>query len=99
MLPVLPISHLFAETHEFAAVPDVGWPDIFNSGVLVVSPGEDKFNELMELQKTKALIINSERPVFCKSRQAFRQLSSLSIFVLPTKRLSGLTAKSVPSGP
>ena len=33
----------------FAAVPDVGWPDIFNSGVLVFTPGEDKFNEIMEL--------------------------------------------------
>ncbi|GJE85833.1 glycosyltransferase family 8 protein [Phanerochaete sordida] len=53
VLPVSPISHLFTTPHEFAAVPDVGWPDIFNSGVLVATPGEDKFNELMDLQKTK----------------------------------------------
>lgn len=53
MLPVAPISHLFTLPHEFAAVPDVGWPDIFNSGVLVLTPGEDKFNQLMELQKSK----------------------------------------------
>ncbi|KAF7793378.1 hypothetical protein EIP86_004490 [Pleurotus ostreatoroseus] len=53
VLPIRPLSHLFTLPHEFSAVPDVGWPDIFNSGVLVASPGEDKFNELMELQKTK----------------------------------------------
>jgi lipopolysaccharide biosynthesis glycosyltransferase len=53
VLPVRPMSHLFSIEHEFSAVPDVGWPDIFNSGVLVISPGKDKFDELMQLQKTK----------------------------------------------
>jgi hypothetical protein len=31
----------------------VGWPDIFNSGFIVLSPGEDKFSELVALSKTK----------------------------------------------
>ncbi|RPD55899.1 hypothetical protein L227DRAFT_579376 [Lentinus tigrinus ALCF2SS1-6] len=53
VLPVRPMSHLFTLPHEFAAVPDVGWPDIFNSGVLVFTPGEEKFNELRELLKSK----------------------------------------------
>ncbi|KAF7303235.1 putative glycosyltransferase family 8 protein GLGEN [Mycena kentingensis (nom. inval.)] len=53
VLPVRPLSHLFTLPHEFSAVPDVGWPDIFNSGVLVLSPGEDKFNQLNDLLKTK----------------------------------------------
>ncbi len=53
VLPLRPLSHLFNTQHDFAAVPDVGWPDIFNSGVFVFSPGESKFNELMELVKTK----------------------------------------------
>ena len=53
VLPIRPLSHLFNIPHEFSAAPDVGWPDIFNSGVLVVSPGNDKFNELYELIKTK----------------------------------------------
>jgi lipopolysaccharide biosynthesis glycosyltransferase len=34
-------------------VPDVGWPDIFNSGVMVLSPGEDKFTQLTQLFKSK----------------------------------------------
>ncbi|KAJ7070853.1 glycogenin, partial [Mycena amicta] len=53
VLPVRPLSHLFTLPHEFSAVPDVGWPDIFNSGVLVLTPGEDKFNQLNDLLKTK----------------------------------------------
>ncbi|EAU92780.1 glycogenin glucosyltransferase [Coprinopsis cinerea okayama7 len=53
VLPLRPLSHLFDLPHEFSAVPDVGWPDIFNSGVLVLSPGEDKFNELCQLLKSK----------------------------------------------
>jgi len=53
VLPVRPLSHLFGLDHEFAAVPDVGWPDIFNSGVMVLSPGEDKFNQLHDLLNTQ----------------------------------------------
>ncbi|KIK94755.1 glycosyltransferase family 8 protein [Paxillus rubicundulus Ve08.2h10] len=53
VLPIRPLSHLFGLDHEFSAVPDVGWPDIFNSGVMVLSPGEDKFKELQQLLKTK----------------------------------------------
>ncbi|KAG2044464.1 hypothetical protein BDR03DRAFT_1004775 [Suillus americanus] len=52
VLPLRPLSHLFHLDHEFSAVPDVGWPDIFNSGVMVLSPSEDKFMELQELLKT-----------------------------------------------
>ncbi len=53
MLPIRPLSHLFDIQHDFAAVPDVGWPDIFNSGVLVLSPGVDKFNKLNELLESQ----------------------------------------------
>ena len=31
----------------------MGWPDIFNSGVMVFSPGEDKFKEIMDLLENK----------------------------------------------
>ena len=49
VLPLLPLSHLFHTTSSFAAVPDVGWPDIFNSGVIVLAPGEEKFREIIKL--------------------------------------------------
>ncbi|PVG03215.1 hypothetical protein CPB86DRAFT_749350 [Serendipita vermifera] len=53
ILPLQPISHLFLTPHEFSACPDVGWPDIFNSGLMVFEPGENKFQEMWELLKTK----------------------------------------------
>ncbi|KAH9486518.1 Glycogenin-1 [Psilocybe cubensis] len=53
VLPIRPISHLFSIAHEFSAAPDVGWPDIFNSGVLVLSPGQDKFDQLYQLVATR----------------------------------------------
>ncbi|KAG6827054.1 hypothetical protein H0H92_013371 [Tricholoma furcatifolium] len=53
VLPIRPLSHLFTLPYDFSATPDVGWPDIFNSGVMVLSPGEEKFNELTKLLKTK----------------------------------------------
>ncbi|KAG8824782.1 glycogenin glucosyltransferase [Serendipita sp. 401] len=53
ILPLQPISHLFLTPYEFSACPDVGWPDIFNSGLMVLQPGDQKFNELMDLTKSK----------------------------------------------
>ncbi|KAH7106975.1 nucleotide-diphospho-sugar transferase [Auriculariales sp. MPI-PUGE-AT-0066] len=53
VLPLRPMSHLFNIPHDFAAVPDVGWPDIFNSGVMVFTPGQDKFDEVMNLVHSK----------------------------------------------
>ncbi|PPQ63767.1 hypothetical protein CVT24_004309 [Panaeolus cyanescens] len=52
VLPIRPLDHLFNLPHEFAAVPDVGWPDIFNSGVLVLTPGNEKFDQLYTLMKS-----------------------------------------------
>ncbi|KAF7979419.1 hypothetical protein HWV62_42546 [Athelia sp. TMB] len=46
VLPIRPLSHLFHIEHDFSAAPDVGWPDIFNSGVLVLTPGNDKFEDV-----------------------------------------------------
>ncbi|KAH8117966.1 hypothetical protein DFH11DRAFT_1541226 [Phellopilus nigrolimitatus] len=48
VLPMRPLSHLFFIPHEFSGVPDIGWPEIFNAGVMV---GEDKLNEIMSLMK------------------------------------------------
>ncbi|KAI0319779.1 hypothetical protein OF83DRAFT_1169921 [Amylostereum chailletii] len=53
ILPTRPLSHLFSLPHEFSAVPDVGWPDIFNSGVMVLTPGEPQFAELMQLSEAQ----------------------------------------------
>lgn len=36
-------------TTEIAAAPDIGWPDIFNSGVFITKPDYDIYIQLMEL--------------------------------------------------
>ena len=41
-------DELFAPD-ELSAVPDVGWPDCFNSGVFVFVPSLDTFNSIVEL--------------------------------------------------
>ena len=38
----------------FAAAPDVGWPDCFNSGVFVTKPNADLFKNLIHHSKTVA---------------------------------------------
>ncbi|KAG8987716.1 glycogenin glucosyltransferase, partial [Tulasnella sp. 427] len=53
VLPIRPLSQLFSLPHEFSAVPDVGWPDIFNSGFMVLTPGLDKFADIMSLVREK----------------------------------------------
>uniref|UniRef100_A0A914Q5A0 glycogenin glucosyltransferase n=1 Tax=Panagrolaimus davidi TaxID=227884 RepID=A0A914Q5A0_9BILA len=36
------------ERPEFAAAPDIGWPDLFNSGVFVFVPSNDAYQKLVE---------------------------------------------------
>lgn len=47
------ISNLFNLSYSFSASPDSGWPDSFNSGVMVCTPNEKTFDELIELMKLK----------------------------------------------
>lgn len=56
-LPLKNIDKLFDEyghigSHEVAASPDIGWPDIFNSGLLVLKPDPAIFNQLKSFAKT-----------------------------------------------
>lgn len=36
------------EREEFSAAPDIGWPDMFNSGVFVFSPSRETYHALLE---------------------------------------------------
>ncbi|RKO96389.1 nucleotide-diphospho-sugar transferase, partial [Caulochytrium protostelioides] len=54
-LVLKPIDELFdavAGDVAFAAAPDVGWPDCFNSGVFVTKPEADLFASLVEYAHT-----------------------------------------------
>lgn len=53
-LPIKPLSHLFDSTspHTLSACPDIGWPDCFNSGVMVIRPQESDFEALRKAAQT-----------------------------------------------
>lgn len=42
-------DELFDQTADFAAVPDIGWPDCFNSGLLVLTPNMGDYYGLLAL--------------------------------------------------
>ena len=37
------VDELFAIDHPFSAAPDIGWPDLFNTGVMVLTPNMGDF--------------------------------------------------------
>ncbi|GHJ83893.1 hypothetical protein NliqN6_0295 [Naganishia liquefaciens] len=51
VLPLRPISHLFKLPEHFYASPDIGWPDCFNSGVMVFTPRQEDFDGMMGVMK------------------------------------------------
>ncbi|KAG7845384.1 hypothetical protein KL941_003230 [Ogataea angusta] len=49
------LDHLFAQNFDASqvmAAPDCGWPDLFNSGVMVLQPNMTVFQELMDLYES-----------------------------------------------
>ena len=45
------VDDLF-DREEFSAVPDVGWPDHFNTGVFVFQPSLETYQSLLEFAVT-----------------------------------------------
>ncbi|GAB1314363.1 glycogenin glucosyltransferase [Madurella fahalii] len=42
-------DELFNLPHAFSAAPDIGWPDLFNTGVMVLTPNMGDYHALMAL--------------------------------------------------
>ncbi|TLD19779.1 hypothetical protein PspLS_09532 [Pyricularia sp. CBS 133598] len=42
-------DELFAITHPFSAAPDIGWPDLFNTGVMVLTPNMGDYYAMMAM--------------------------------------------------
>ncbi|KAJ9151456.1 Glycosyltransferase family 8 protein [Coniochaeta hoffmannii] len=42
-------DELFALPHAFSAAPDIGWPDLFNTGVMVLTPDMGEFYALLAM--------------------------------------------------
>lgn len=43
-----PMSHLFESAQPFSACADIGWPDCFNSGLMVIKPSKETFDKIFE---------------------------------------------------
>lgn len=58
-LPLKSLDHLFTEFghdlqhHEIVASPDIGWPDIFNSGLLILKPHNETYEKLVEFSSNQ----------------------------------------------
>jgi glycogenin glucosyltransferase len=52
VLPISPPDELFDTEADFAASPDIGWPDCFNSGVFVLTPSLETYQALLQLATT-----------------------------------------------
>ncbi|GAA5927586.1 glycosyltransferase family 8 protein [Sporobolomyces koalae] len=52
-LVLRPLSHLFELSAPFSAAPDQGWPDAFNSGVMVFEPSRATFDGLIDMMKSR----------------------------------------------
>jgi glycogenin len=46
------LDHLFQLDSPFAAAPDIGWPDAFNSGMMVLTPNMGEFYALQTLAQS-----------------------------------------------
>lgn len=42
-------DELFDITHPFSAAPDIGWPDLFNTGVMVLTPNMGDFYAMIAM--------------------------------------------------
>ncbi|KAI1365926.1 nucleotide-diphospho-sugar transferase [Xylaria arbuscula] len=42
-------DELFEITHPFSAAPDIGWPDLFNTGVMVLTPNMGDYYAMMAM--------------------------------------------------
>ncbi|KAF5018924.1 hypothetical protein F66182_9089 [Fusarium sp. NRRL 66182] len=43
------VDELFNTPHPFAAAPDIGWPDLFNTGVMVLTPNMGDFYAMIAM--------------------------------------------------
>lgn len=57
-------DELLALDVDFAAVPDVGWPDCFNSGVMVLRPNIQDYNSLIALAERGVSFDGADQGLF-----------------------------------
>ncbi|KAL8676929.1 MAG: hypothetical protein Q9186_006606 [Xanthomendoza sp. 1 TL-2023] len=68
-------DELFAEKSNFAAVPDIGWPDCFNSGVMVLSPNMGEYYALSALAQRGISFDGADQGLLNMHFQGWQRLS------------------------
>lgn len=68
------VDELF-ENDELTAVPDCGWPDIFNSGVFVFCPNKKTFEELAKLAETEGSFDGGDQGLLNNYFKSWQRLS------------------------
>jgi len=66
-LPLRSLDSLFDtefESDQVLASPDAGWPDIFNTGVLVLKPNKSTFGELIDFAKSATSFDGADQGLF-----------------------------------
>ena len=63
------VDELFAKPG-FAAAPDVGWPDCFNSGVFVFQPSATTFSELVAMAEAEGSFDGADLVTYLLDRSA-----------------------------
>ncbi len=67
------------ECDELSAAADIGWPDIFNSGVFVYSPSLDTYRALLQ----HAITVGSfDGKAYLSVRTCYPECSRLELFVV-----------------
>lgn len=57
-------DELFDLGHKFAAAPDIGWPDCFNSGVMMLTPNMGDYWSLQTLASSGASFDGADQGLF-----------------------------------
>ncbi|KAL8800178.1 MAG: hypothetical protein Q9200_007332 [Gallowayella weberi] len=68
-------DELFTEKSSFAAVPDIGWPDCFNSGVMVLSPNMADYYALSALAQRGISLDGADQGLLNMHFQDWHRLS------------------------
>uniref|UniRef100_A0A7E4VMQ5 glycogenin glucosyltransferase n=1 Tax=Panagrellus redivivus TaxID=6233 RepID=A0A7E4VMQ5_PANRE len=64
------------ERPSFAAAPDIGWPDFFNSGVFVFTPSEQTYHELVELATSQGSFDGGDQGLLNQYYSNWRELDA-----------------------
>lgn len=87
-LPLRALDELFDLPASFAAAPEIGFPDCFNSGVMVLNPSAETHKQLLELAILGTTFDGGDQGLLNIHFDEFHRLSFMyNVELYPTYRL------------